>query len=142
VDYEIRSPSENRGLYCSIALDSKDYPYICYCEKYNYIFLKLKYAYWNGSNWDIQVVDKTIDREGGGLYIVVDSNDLPHISYYDDINRDLKYAYINGDNWQIETIDNEGYVGEFTSIALDSKGNPYISYFDTTKGYLKMAWYE
>ncbi len=48
----------------------------------------------------------------------------PHISYYDETNRDLKYTYFDGDEWQIETVDSVNNVGQYTSLALDGDGNP------------------
>ena len=32
------------------------------------------------------------------------------------------------DDWHIETVDSDGYVGEYTSLALDSNGYPHILY--------------
>jgi hypothetical protein len=51
----------------------------------------IKYAYWDGSEWQIQ----TVDSEGYvGPYtsIVLNIGDAPHISYYDESNGALKYA--------------------------------------------------
>jgi len=44
--------------------------------------------------------------------------------------------------WQTVIVYSQGFVGEFTSIALNSNNKPYISYYDETNRYLKMAWYE
>ncbi|MDI6884577.1 MAG: PQQ-binding-like beta-propeller repeat protein, partial [Hadesarchaea archaeon] len=84
--------------------------------------------------WDIQTVDST---ENVDYYlpinytsIALDSSWNPHISYYDETDRDLKYARWTGSSWSIETVDSAGSVGWFTSIAVDSFGNPHISYWD------------
>ena len=89
-------------------------------------------------DWKITSVD------GGafvGTYtsIALDSNDRPHISYYDNTNENLKYARWTGSNWVIETVDSPGSVGRFSSIALDSHDKPHISYYDSTKLNLKYA---
>lgn len=85
---------------------------------------------------------ETVDDDGWvGIdsSIAVDADGNPHISHYDQGNRDLKYAYWVGGFWQKETIDSQGDVGEESGIAVDSKGNPHISYIDATNGGLKYA---
>ena len=46
--------SGNVGRYTSLALDSSDYPHISYYDSTNY---NLKYAYWDGADWQIETVD-------------------------------------------------------------------------------------
>ncbi|MCX7021676.1 MAG: T9SS type A sorting domain-containing protein [bacterium] len=60
--------------------------------------------------------------------MALDDSGYPHISYYDLDNYDLKYARWDGAEWRIETVDSEGYVGDYTSLALDSSDYPRISY--------------
>jgi len=91
---------------------------------------------------------EVVDSEGnvgGFTSIALDSNNNPHISYYDYTNGDLKYAYKNASGWHIETVDSEGDVGQSTSIALRKLGLwelPHISYYDYTNGDLKYAYYD
>jgi hypothetical protein len=70
----------------------------------------------------------------------MDTNDNPHISYFDASDVDLKYATFNGSTWQIETVDSAGGVGRYTSIALDAKGHPRIAYLNFTDHNLKYAY--
>lgn len=162
----------------------------------------LYYAVSDGGNWTMTTVDPSY---GVGRYasLVLDSNDRPHISYFDALNGALKYAYFDGSTWSIQVIDGksaylsrgdsaaamvatesldlnmeiaipgteelspevipgdpltagiypEAYfpgidspqaitatgVGQFTSIALDGNGDPGISYYDIAGGNLKYA---
>ncbi|MBU7004218.1 MAG: PKD domain-containing protein, partial [Theionarchaea archaeon] len=88
--------------------------------------------------WNVETIDT--DRSvGQSTSIALDSNNLPHISYFDTHNHDLRYARFDGAQWNIETVDSEGDVGEYTSIAIDSQDHPHICYRDTTNNYAKYA---
>ncbi len=74
--------------------------------------------------------------------IALDSNNLPHISYYDYDKKDLKHAYYIGTQWNIQTVDSQGDIGWYTSIAIDTDDNIHISYCDYTNKNLKYALYK
>lgn len=117
--------SGKMGSYLCLALDSKGNPGISY---YDFSNNDLKYAHWNGVNWDVQ----TVEADGfTGLHtaLAFDSMDNPHISY--DGQNALKYAYWTGTAWNIQTVD---VAGSFTSIAIDANGYPHISYFSVQNG--------
>jgi len=101
------------------------------------------------SGWFIQTVDYATQSGGDLNELGYDTSldfgpgDIPHISYYDEGNRDLKYATWEqsgggGGYWNIQKVDTMGKVGKDTSI--DVSGNVYISYFDDTNRDLKFAW--
>jgi hypothetical protein len=128
----------NVGYYSSIDVDSQNRPHISYYDASND---DLKYAYWDGSAWQIQVIDQSGDV-GRWTSIAVDRNtgDV-HISYCHESNRDLVYAHWDGATWDIDTVDGQGSNrGEFTSIALDSYGNPHISYVNGDVGDILWAY--
>jgi hypothetical protein len=123
----------------SLALDTNGNAHISYVRWYygdGGQKSDLKYARWIGK-WDIQ----TVEAGRVGLYnsLAVDSNDHPHISYFDWANRDLKYTRWTGEAWETQVVDHAGDVGYFTSLALDAEDRPHISYTDLDNGKLKYA---
>jgi hypothetical protein len=119
-------------------VDASDNPHISY---YDWTNGDLKYAFYDGSAWQIESVD-TEGYVGYQASIALDASDNPHISYYDLTDQDLKYAYYDGADWQIESVDTGELVGYHTSIALDASDNPHISYYDWTNWDLKYAYYD
>jgi hypothetical protein len=90
--------------------------------------------------WSIE----TVETGSVGYYssIDVDSNNRPHISYYDSGSDDLKYAYWDGAVWQIQTIDASGDVGRWTSIGVDkTNDHVHISYTHEGNRDLKYAYW-
>jgi hypothetical protein len=89
-------------------------------------------------NWSVEVVDAT---PGVGRFtsIALDSQEYPHISYFDDVGQDLKYARWDGALWNIEVVDTANLVGEDTSIILDDLDHPHISYYEKTNSIVKYA---
>jgi len=117
-------------------MDSGNYPHIFYRTRIGVAFII--YSYKDGSGWHTETVDisgSTADY----LSIALDSNDRPHVSYYDNANKDLKYAYRDGTGWHLETVDSAGDVGMYNAIGVDSQDRPHISYYDETNGDLKYA---
>ncbi|MCK4360003.1 MAG: T9SS type A sorting domain-containing protein [Candidatus Cloacimonetes bacterium] len=135
--------------YISLALDNFNLPHIAY-------FIGrpsggippsiLRYAFWNGTDWEISMVD---DESNSGNFagetcsLALDSDRRPHISYLatdEDNTYCLKYALWTGAYWDFQVVDYEsGRVGEFNSLKLDSLGYPHISYYDYYGDYLKYA---
>ncbi len=136
------------GSRSSIALTSTGYPHIAYRRSYRglggAVASDLKYVQWNGSAWNIEIVEHTSgDILLTDQSLAIDSNDLPRISYSGKIGDEcyLKYATWNGSAWEIEAIEPVGDNLVFTSIALDSSDRPHISYSDSANTSLKYAWW-
>jgi hypothetical protein len=91
-----------------------------------------------GDSWYMEYVDAS-SYLGESTSIALDSNDFPHISYYDRTTTALKYAEWTGSWWDLKTLDSDSSVGKFTSIALDSEDDPHISYYDYAYRDLKYA---
>jgi hypothetical protein len=87
----------------SLAYDKNGYPNFVYGGNHLY------HAWYDGT-WHAETVDGSF---GVGQFaaIAIDSNNYPHISYYDAVNGNLKYAEYNGSNWVISVIDTAAAAG-------------------------------
>lgn len=121
----------------SLALDSGSNPHVVFGSA------ALYYARYDGLIWQVQTVDSN-PNVGKYASIAIDSDDQPHISYYDAGNGALKYAVWNENDavWEIETVDSSGDTGQMTSIALDEDDHPHIAYFDETNDRLRYAYFD
>jgi len=136
-EYEIIDP-EGYGGYVTQVLDSQGNQHLAY---YDSGAGDVKYACWDGSNWQIEIVDSAGDV-GAYMSFTLDEEDHPHIAYYEDLGVSmghLKYAHWNGDSWAIETVDSGTDTGTDTGIDIDSNGYPHISYVDNANTHLKYA---
>jgi putative cofactor-binding repeat protein/parallel beta-helix repeat protein len=125
------------GFDTSIAVDSTGKVHISYFSFITGTFnCYLKYAVSSDSGWKITTVDAG-NGVGQDTSLALDSQDNPHISYYDGGNGDLRYAWWNGSAWNIRVIDSVGDVGSGTSLALDTNDEAHISYYDHTNTDLK-----
>ena len=131
------------GLYVgvdtnSLVLDDSGHPHVAY--SLGVWGDDLKYAYYDGTAWIIQTVD-SIGFVGRRCSLALDSNNYPHISYYDFTNGSGKYAWYDGSNWQIETVEFGNNAFAWSSIALDSTNMPHIAYMVNFGGQtVKYAW--
>jgi len=95
-----------------------------------------------GQAWFIETVDSAIDV-GQYSSLAIDSENKPHIAYFDADSAFLKYATWNGATWDIEVADDNsslGGVGMYSSLALGPlTERPQIAYYDIVNTHLKWA---
>ncbi|UCD91814.1 MAG: PKD domain-containing protein, partial [Methanobacteriota archaeon] len=120
--------------FLTIAIDSNDFPLICY---YSDRLSGLQLASWTGSNWNIETVEDLEDVGSGGRALALDSWDIPHISYPGLAGDMLNYTSKIGGAWVKKVIDRTEGVGGHSSLALDSHDNPHISYYNEADEDLK-----
>jgi hypothetical protein len=123
-----------------IALDALDRPHISY-TRYDYQDDELKYAWWDGSVWQTEVVESA----GWPRYtsLALTSDDSPRISYQQYTDSDLKYAWHDSEGWHTEFVHKTSkQVGQENCLALDSSDSPHISYsVDIDRG-TRYAWWD
>jgi len=118
---------ENESLYGGnpIYINSEDNPCVAFIKDSD-----LKYAEWNGSEWDIQIVDTPGEFYFTGISLTLGLDDSPHLIYYENTNMsegNLKYAYFIEGTWEINTVvSNE--ISIESSLAVDSENHPHITY--------------
>jgi hypothetical protein len=129
--------------FTSIQMDANDYPHISYYQEENddgTNALRLKYAYFDGSTWYTETVNRKF-ATGKFNSIALDSSGRPHIAYSFAAIGDLGYVFWDGSQWVYQVPDtrrtHNDYVGTGNSIVLDTKGNPHIAYFDLNSRKIK-----
>ncbi len=128
---------EDVGWSTDIAVDGADNPHISYTDHSDNA---LKYAYWDGSAWNLTTVEDGVGNDTGRhTSIVLDGSGYAHISYVDYDSGYLKYATNGTGSWVTTIVDNAGNDFMHTSIALDASGDPCIAYYDDTTQNLKYA---
>jgi PKD repeat protein len=110
--------------YTTLLIDDLGYKHISYM----FIGCSLRYAYWNGLSWMIEILEASDCVQPN---MALDSNNYPHIIYkHSSLNR-LRYKYFDGIFWQSETINTTNPVN-YPKILLDSNDYPHIVYRDQT----------
>ena len=127
----------------NLALDSRGRPHTISIDPSQFGSQSgVEYATFDGESWEVEEVGSGPVAYEFGTGIALDSQDRPHVVWFDDSDKDLKDAVKDGGVWNISTIDSEGDVGRFASLALDKQGNPIISYYEQltdSTGYIKFA---
>ncbi len=121
----------------SIAMNSKNIPYVIYRDKgeNNKVIVK-KY---NQDNNKWENVGEGVISNINAYYtqIVIDTNDIPYIVYRDQgTGYRITVKRFNGTTWEL--VGKEGFSKEssdFTEIALDNENIPYVIYRDKANLY-------
>ena len=125
----------NVASFCTLVLDSKQYPHVSWADHGTGLGARLRHAQWDGTAWQMA----PIDIQPGAVVayytgLALDSKDKPFLSYYDYADatntfrlRLRSVAWVD-DHWEGRTVDAQGGSGKFNSIAVDSAGRPQIAY--------------
>jgi len=130
-------PAKNKadvGMWNDLYIEGENNFHVCYYDALNG---DLKYAHYDGSRWQIEVVDST-GIVGESCSITLDHRGDPVVSYYDSTNNDLKFAVRAYGRWLTFRLDTAGIVGTFSSIArFNHQERLGIAYHDWTRRALK-----
>jgi len=126
--------------YCSLAVVSDGTMHVSYMLKKGVPTDKYVLAYAKAKAHPVTEEITSNGHRGLFTSIAVDSNGIPHISYYDFDGKNLWYSRRFGQTgWTLEQVDSPGDVGQGTSIALDANGLPHIAYYDASNENLRYA---
>jgi hypothetical protein len=127
--------------YTNLKIDQSGNPHICA----TYLSLPLRYAHYDGKNWDLQEIAPE-DRMSvqAGCAVAIGPDGIPHLSWYripygTSNYAHLRYAVLKDGVWQMQTLDFDMQTGKWNWMITDSQGNPYITYDAFVKGLLKLA---
>jgi hypothetical protein len=130
----------------SLVLDQQGRPHISYYDKNNY---DLKYAKWNGSTWEVTVIqsyESSAMKVGEYSSIAIDSNNRPIIAfrYSGTAESQVRIATLESTNWIISTVDTNSDInlGNYCSLKIDSQNHLYVAYLDAAMQIVKLASYE
>jgi Secretion system C-terminal sorting domain len=130
--YSLIVPGGN-PQYTDVAISSMDSIHVIYYDG-NQNCLHRASRHLNGTAWQFE--DIACDTSSVGFYpsLVLDAAGLPHVSYYNDIDRSLYYAYLDGGTrqWVIDSVNGgtSSAIGKYSSLVLDAAGNPKIAYLN------------
>ncbi|MGA7235524.1 MAG: hypothetical protein WBY44_07585 [Bryobacteraceae bacterium] len=118
---------ERGSGFCSLVLDSKQRPHISYPAGTGVI-----HRFWDGEKWQRQFADVHARVINYYTSIVLDANDYPSISFYEEAGAGdtccrLRIVVWNGTFWDLKTIDATHGSGKFNSMAMNSRGHPEIA---------------
>jgi hypothetical protein len=102
-----------------LAINSRREPCLVFNDYRN---SSLEYANWADGQWHIA----SIASNGVSASLAVDSNNVPHVAFFDD--EGLKYGFLNDEKWYIQLVDSTPSTANGLSLVLDSNNYPHIFY--------------
>ena len=125
--------SEQTSL--SLSLDSSDHPHIAYCK-----WPALYYSFYDGSSWH---TEGPIDGASYQIRLDLDSLNLPHVVYVDQMIFHPTYSYRDSITWNscgwVEP-DTHVYTYRSVSFCLDDNSEPHVAYVGISSDYDKMKY--
>jgi hypothetical protein len=110
------------GAYNSLDFKPDGNPGVSYCGLIDDTYGCVKYAYFDGTDWNPEIVVQGPIHNSGLTSLVFDPASLPVISYC--LSGELMVARHDGFDWGIQRVDSGGD----NSIAIGRDGEPVIAY--------------
>ena len=125
--HEVVRDTANPGYYCSIAVDSNDYPHIAHHTLASH---NLEYSSWDGTQWNAEVLESGSSNDAGkGLSLAIDSLDHPHLAYgrwY--YGTSVRYCTFDGAEWLFENTNLGSSLNAVsTEIVVDEDDQPHVA---------------
>ncbi len=112
---------------------------------------KIRYAYFNGTKWNGQLIDSHRYVDFYQFAMAIDSKDGIHMAYPRTVTNNgndmssLKYVYLPSSNILQDSAvicPNCGFHGKWTAMTVDAQDKPVISYFRHGEEHLVVAYQE
>lgn len=119
-----------------LTLDVEGHPHICYTPT------MIKYAHWDGQQWQVQQIAKDTGEIGYTCSIAISKDGTPHLTWYQltgSIQLHIRYAERKDNTWLARTLDFDNETGKWSTMVLDSHDLPVICYSAWYNGELRIA---
>ncbi len=126
-----------------ITVDSQNRPHISAIDPLEFEGNGLEYFALNDSGtWLVEEVGTGPMTYKYATSIAIDPQGHPHITYFDQKDKDLALASKDDSGWSISMVDVAGDTGLFSHLLIDQVGRFHVSYFqrnNTSSGVVKYA---
>jgi hypothetical protein len=132
---EVVDADGDAGRYSALAYDANGNPHISYFVANNRTSGTIRYASWDGSQWQIEDVDNIENIRMGHVgarkitSLVIDRDGEPHLAYSDQDR--MVYARKDAGSWTMQEVDTAGYqpLGQLVELLLNGDENPELIWF-------------